>query len=684
MFRVGGGRQAAGAAAAAQRGGGAASAAGSSSSVRGRVAGMVALLMVVSGAWLVVMFRVGADVGSAVRPAASRIRAELARRTVSEEVRWGARVAGVRLSTSMSTSTVTSDGDASRPRPLNDAPVAVANSIPMPGTDIPTSRVTPPQTTKMTEPPPTEPAPPQQEIDQPPPPLPPANSYNLATSIDLVSFRTFDARAPTCQLSPARQKAAEYQARQFFQTGDASFTCEFRRQGGTGFYCYGRRVIAHPELVEVARGGEDVESVLGRGEEAENANVLHGAFRFGTTGTCEKALLPNEHAAALLGVYEGLRSATWGPALISSLCGGPKYAASSGVQSVEELSRMVHEPPEVGELGTCVGKWDDTPTMFVHRYEYVNLFHTVTELVSAYQSLRAARKAGIVKPNEPVRLVFLDGHAQGNLDELWEAVFPGYAPLRIGQLPRNVPLCLLRVVFAQVGYASDINIHPGDVDEFNRKFVPVKSFGAEDRWCVDEDTRNVGKAVVAWAGASSIVPKANKVVVVMRDVGRRPAHPRAGRGEGERRTKLERAMVAGDAILPPHVQLMRGKGYDVSLAYLSDMPIQEQIKLLRSAGVVIGLHGAALMHMVFTDPARTLFVELSPQDVFMRMHFVKVAARMGQRFARLSPKGATEFLQNRGNSYVFSEEMMEAVVRWSILPTDQEKVRAMGAEPYLS
>lgn len=54
-------------------------------------------------------------------------------------------------------------------------------------------------------------------------------------------------------------------------------------------------------------------------------------------------------------------------------------------------------------------QWVDEPTLLVTRFEYANLFHTVTDWYAAYV---ASRVTGL--PNRP-HLVFIDGHCMVRL-----------------------------------------------------------------------------------------------------------------------------------------------------------------------------------------------------------------------------------------------------------------------------
>jgi len=529
-----------------------------------------------------------------------------------------------------------------------------------------------------------------------PPHLPPPNAafLSLHNTAELIAYRVHDAHAPRCHNSSVRRQwFPPRKLRTFFDGAASSFRCSYRSPGeGVGFYCFGTGLVVRPGLVKVSPGGELVTDVMGRSDQEEEAVVQMGAFQFAERGKCASGLAEGEQREAATQAADWMRAAgppAWGRDLLASLCGGTDFGPTSGLGG-RALAERLENPPEVGdeegarECAAQAVEGEAPALLFVHRYEYVNLFHTVTELESAHATVTAARKAGFLRRKEPVQVVFLDGHAAGNLDSLWTAAFPGYPPQRIGRLARDRVLCARRALFAQVGYSSDINIHPGDAEDFNRRDVRVSDYGVTERWCVDEDLIKLRRRVVRWAGAEDARADPAGVLVVMRDTARVPAHPRLPLSLDARKMRVERRIADAERLFPPAVQAMRAKGYNVTLAYLSDMPVQDQIKLMRSAGVVIGLHGAALMHVVFTDPARTMFVELSPLDLIARMHFVKVAARAGARYARFTQRGfATDFLRGVSGGYHVSPDVLEALIRWALLPTDEERLDAVDAIHFL-
>ena len=74
----------------------------------------------------------------------------------------------------------------------------------------------------------------------------------------------------------------------------------------------------------------------------------------------------------------------------------------------------------------------------------MNLFHTVTDWWNIFDSVPQDFWAS----NSKVNLVWLDGHAQGNLDSTWSAAFGESTPVK--QLPEGQ--CYDRAVIVSAGY----------------------------------------------------------------------------------------------------------------------------------------------------------------------------------------------------------------------------------------
>lgn len=140
----------------------------------------------------------------------------------------------------------------------------------------------------------------------------------------------------------------------------------------------------NPEKIRMSSGGERLEDVIGRREEEELPEFELGAFNVdggeGFAGV--KKLVSEEFLDQFVPEGEIL-----------------KHTMRSLLDSVQV----------VGERDFQCSEWVDVPTLLVTRFEYANLFHTVTDWYSAYVS---SRVTGI--PNRP-HLVFVDGHCRVSL-----------------------------------------------------------------------------------------------------------------------------------------------------------------------------------------------------------------------------------------------------------------------------
>ncbi|GFZ21913.1 beta-1,2-xylosyltransferase [Actinidia rufa] len=113
-------------------------------------------------------------------------------------------------------------------------------------------------------------------------------------------------------------------------------------------------------------------------------------------------------------------------------------------------------------------EWIEEPTLLVTRFEYANLFHTVTDWYSAYV---ASRVTGLpYRPN----LVFIDGHCvYAPLEETWRAMFSSlrYAKNFSGSV------CFRHAILSPLGYETalfkglteDVNCHGASAHDLMQK-----------------------------------------------------------------------------------------------------------------------------------------------------------------------------------------------------------------------
>ena len=89
------------------------------------------------------------------------------------------------------------------------------------------------------------------------------------------------------------------------------------------------------------------------------------------------------------------------------------------------------------------------PTLFITRYEYVDLFHTVRDWWNAFFSLSSTASVRLDH-----QVVFLDAHAQGQYDEVWETLFgKTHHVLRLSSR-RDHSACFNQAIFVPPGYSS--------------------------------------------------------------------------------------------------------------------------------------------------------------------------------------------------------------------------------------
>ncbi|KAK1293550.1 Beta-(1,2)-xylosyltransferase [Acorus calamus] len=169
-----------------------------------------------------------------------------------------------------------------------------------------------------------------------------------------------------------------------------------------------------PARIRMSVGGEAVESVIGRSEEEELPVFGEGAFVVDGGGSEGRRVVEG-------GILE-------------------RFAPKGDVE--RHTMRDLMESVRVGVID-C-GQWIEEPTLLVTRFEYANLFHTITDWYSAYVSSRVTNLTG--RPH----LVFVDGHCKAPLEETWEALF---SSVRYAKSFTS-PVCFRHVILSPLGYET--------------------------------------------------------------------------------------------------------------------------------------------------------------------------------------------------------------------------------------
>jgi hypothetical protein len=300
-------------------------------------------------------------------------------------------------------------------------------------------------------------------------------------------------------------------------------------------------------LIQMDKGGEVLSTVMGRAGSKEFPTYTMGAFSVETK--------PN-HVPL------------------------PKNAYLPSLHYMADVLDHMNIPNE-GETQhhKCTETWKGT-TLFLTRYEYVNLYHTMTDWWNTYFSL---------PPNEKVRIVFLDAHAQGGLDSAWNHMF---GPTTMVQhLPKG-GVCFETAILIPPGYAAPF---------FSQDFKT----SCPSPPLVQEFSQHVLKS---YDGLQHVEKIRGKIVII----DRVPyiAHPRS---------KPENALRTLNNLNQLKERLGKIRGVSsVEMVQLETMTFAEQVKSIREAHVLIGNHGAGLTHVLFMDKGSHM-IEFSEsfQDFFL-------------------------------------------------------------------
>jgi len=244
------------------------------------------------------------------------------------------------------------------------------------------------------------------------------------------------------------------------------------------------------------------------------------------------------------------------------------------MRNLHYLTNVFSSIQNVGHWGyACDETWPGT-TLLIQRYEYVNLYHTVTDWWNAYFSLQNAV--------EPFRVIFLDAHPQGNLDKPWEQLFGHvhYARHLAG------PVCMERARFVPAGYTCPF---------FHRD---------DDAGCPDVSmTKQFTQHIMKSYGVDIIKRIPGRIVII--DRVPYVAHARSNLTATKRTVSNFKTLAE---TLPSALRSV--VHVTVQVVTLVNQTLGEQIAAIRQADVLIANHGAGLTHMLFLEDGADVF-ELS-------------------------------------------------------------------------
>jgi xylosylprotein 4-beta-galactosyltransferase len=232
---------------------------------------------------------------------------------------------------------------------------------------------------------------------------------------------------------------------------------------------------------------------------------------------------------------------------------------------------------------------DEPVTTFViERREYVNLYHTLIEIFNAYVAIE------LLARGEPFHLLFLDGHCRGALDPLWADILKPQRILRLHDYPRDATR-FRKLVLVPVGYDSPLYntgpAKPSRGEDFLSDFI----------------------ATVLAAYGIAHEPTRDRVLTFVERRDYQP-HPRSDGITCRKVDDLDSTVAMLQRLHP---------GHRVEVHSFEQLPLGQQLRIVRASGVLCGVHGAALALVLFMRPGSEL-VEFTPgpyrqNDIFKHL-----------------------------------------------------------------
>ncbi|KAM7279153.1 hypothetical protein ACFE04_006287 [Oxalis oulophora] len=358
--------------------------------------------------------------------------------------------------------------------------------------------------------------------------------------------------------------------------------------------CEGGRIKMNVDKIIMSRGGERLDNVIGRKEEEELPVFKDGAFEIHANNNNNK-----ENNLKLVS-----------PEFLN------QFVPINNISrhTMRELFSSIRVRKD---FDNHCDQWIEEPTLLVTRFEYANLFHTVTDWYSAYVS---SRVTGL--PNRP-RLVFVDGHCRAPLEETWKALYSG---LRYAK-SFNGSVCFRHAIFSPLGYETglfealdlDLDCWGSPAHELlenpnDKKTARLSEFGEMFKASFGFPTNENNKHPTS----------VHNVLFVRRE--NYLAHPRHG---GKVESRLSNEQEVFDA-LQNWAWSYQGCKINLVNGLFAHMPMRDQVRAIQDASVIVGAHGAGMTHIVSAMPKTIIFEIISSE--FMRPHFRLIAQWKGLEY----------------------------------------------------
>eukprot|EP00050_Salpingoeca_kvevrii_P018589 m.76067 g.76067 ORF g.76067 m.76067 type:complete len:759 (-) comp8103_c0_seq1:70-2346(-) len=443
-------------------------------------------------------------------------------------------------------------------------------------------------------PPPKPPPPPPPPPPRPPPPPPAAPAQPAAGRnrwLDALNGNHEEDRRRSMSCSESMTDLEQWRTRVFHLCKPASsqpsgshsvlrcFSSDLRGALSHGkpfsaTTCLGENILVDSSNIKVSPGGEEIEAVMGRTDEAELPQFLPGAM----AGACD-----------------------WMPP--SQIPGNVRMIDDNFITHMTSKARKA-------DLSECA-EWIEKPVLLVRRLEYANVYHSMGDWASVFQALRLFGLAGASSDSSEVRsavsVIFMDGHAKSNLDGVWTQLFTNEIRYVKSLTPKT---CFRQVILGHIGHSSILG--------------GAGVNGLRGDGCSSSFLSEFRSYVLRAYGIESVPMQRKRVRITVRTPYL--AHPRL-----KLPLKATRSLQGIDELI--RLVGQERPDIDIATSKLAELDFREQMLVFRESHLIIGVHGAGLSHTAWMHPDATV-VEIDPG---MRQQHFDVYARLfgvGHEFAR--------------------------------------------------
>ena len=281
------------------------------------------------------------------------------------------------------------------------------------------------------------------------------------------------------------------------------------------------------------------------------------------------------------------------------------------------VKRIINSPRL--EESQC-NKWIEKPALL----HVSNAVHIYFKFLDLYNLHKAAYDEGLSDGEYTVVRIgnLADNHLQYMHAEFEERLF-GKSDLSLVQLAKEGvgTVCFRRAVVVPNGYAS---VPFRCKMEANTKRPCIDCAGPKDE---SHPMVTFAKRVRATCGLEKRQKESNKTLVTL--ISRKPYI----RWKGDKADKtFHRVLENEDELVEALESAGKDLSFEVQVVHLETMEICEQVEKAASSDILMGVHGAGLVHLWWLTKKDATLVELEPSSQVANPSFRTLSALTGQKY----------------------------------------------------